>query len=47
MKNTKKLIKELVLFRAPEHIYIVIALAKMGALVVGVVAGWYLHETLN
>ena len=47
MKRTKKLIKDLVLLRAPEHIYIVLTLVKVGALIVGATAGYYLHETLN
>jgi len=47
MKRTKKLIKDIVLLRAPEHIYIVLALVKVGALIAGAAAGYYLHETLN
>jgi hypothetical protein len=47
MKKTKKLIKDIVLLRAHEHIYIVLALVKVGALIAGGVAGYYLHETLN
>ena len=47
MKRTKKLIKDIVLLRAPEHIYIVLGLVKVGALITGVATGYYLHETLN
>ena len=47
MKRTKKLIKDIILLRAPEHIYIVLALAKVGALIVGAATGYYLYETLN
>ena len=47
MKKTKKLIKDILLLRAPEHLYIIIMIVKVGAFITGALTGYYLYERLN
>ena len=47
MKKTKKLLKDILLLRAPEHLYIIIMIVKVGAFIVGALTGYYIHERIN
>ena len=47
MKKTKRLLKNLILFRASEEHYIILALAKFVTFIIGVAAGYELHDFIG